>query len=64
MPAYRFRLLDSGGMNGDTRTQQCSDDYAAMALAKSLVEGGGIAHVWADERSVGQIFLPLMAPDA
>jgi hypothetical protein len=51
-------------MNGDTRTQQCSDDYAAMALAKSLVEGGGIAHVWADERSVGQIFLPLMAPDA
>jgi hypothetical protein len=64
MPDYKIRLLDSGGMNVATRTLQCSDDYEAMALAKGLIEGGGIAHVWADERNVGQIFLPLMAPDA
>jgi predicted dinucleotide-binding enzyme len=59
MGQYRIRLLDSGGMNIAIQLLDCSDDHGAMAMAKSLVEGGGIAHVWAGDRNVGQIFLPL-----
>jgi hypothetical protein len=56
---YQIRVLDSGGTNAALHTLACKDDYEALALARSLIGGGGIAHVWDGPRSVGQIFLPL-----
>jgi len=59
MLIYRMRLLDSGGMNVVTHSHVCRDDHEAMALAGSLISGGGLAQIWEGPRNVGQIFLPL-----
>ncbi len=59
MPCYQFRLRAGVGMNLATQIRECSDDYDAMTLAERLLEGGGLAHVWAGDRNVGQVFLPV-----
>jgi hypothetical protein len=59
MSDYQFRVLDCGGMNIANHSRACRDDHEAMALARRLIEGGGVAHIWEGDRNVGQIFLPL-----
>lgn len=59
MQSYQIRFLDSGGLDIVVHDRQCSGDHEAMALAKSLADRGGIAHIWQDLRNVGQIYVPL-----
>ena len=46
MPAYRIRLLDSGGTKIANQIRARSDDYQAMSFARSLIAGGGLAYIW------------------
>jgi len=59
MAAYHVQVLDSGGLKVFVHALQCSADYEAIAIAKSLLNGGGIADIWEDSRKIGQIYFPL-----
>ena len=59
MAAYQVQVLDSGGLKVFVHALQCSADDEAIAIAESLLNGGGIADIWEDSRNVGQIYVPL-----
>jgi predicted dinucleotide-binding enzyme len=56
---YQIRTLDSGGTRLESHVASCSGDGEAIALARDLIRGGGLAQVSAGSRSVTEVFVSL-----
>jgi hypothetical protein len=58
MPKYQVCSVDSGGLTLKYDHLDCATDLAAVAVAETLVEAGGVAEVWAGSRRVEIVSVP------
>jgi hypothetical protein len=59
MARYRICTLDSGGTTIANLERACGDDDEARIVARTALQAGGMAEIWAGSRRVDIVFVPL-----
>jgi hypothetical protein len=60
MAHYRICTLDSGGTTIANHDKDCRNDDEARMVATTAIRAGGVAEIWAGERRIDIVFVPLL----